>query len=147
MDLVTLFPQHDWLFPSEAYRATQAGSPKAWRTLFKALGVTDFIQAPLVPLTLTPQQKATSLWATADLGPPDPSVNYLVQDRSASEFQSLLQSLHRRCKDRDVLQLHCGHLAHHIDALWEAEYGACAVLQVGAPSSDGEKNNVAFSTM
>lgn len=131
VDLVTLFPQHRWLFPSEAYQATEAGSSIAWRTLFKALGCTDFIQIPLVTLKLDPKQKAASLWADCELGQSDASGCYTVQDWSSEEFRAVVQSLLQQCKDEEAVQLHCRHLAYHMDALWEAEYAACISLQLG----------------
>lgn len=139
VDLVTLSPQHRWLFPSEAYQATEAGSSTAWRTLFKALGCTDFIQVPLVTLKLDGKQKAASLWAGYDLGHPDTSGCYTVQDWSAEEFRAVVHSLLQQCKDEEAVQLHCRHLAHHMDALWEAEYAACISLQLGA-QTDGESS-------
>ena len=139
MDLVALFPQHQWLFPSDAYQATEAGSSTAWRTLFKALGCTDFIQVPLVTLKLTPKQRAASLWADCQLGLPDAFGCYTVQDCSAGEFRAVVQSLLQQCKDEEAVMLHCGHLAHHIDALWEAEYAGCTSLQLG-PQTSGESS-------
>ncbi len=130
MDLAQLFPQHDWLFPSEGYLASGAGSSTAWRTLFKALGFTDFLQAPIIALKLAPEQKAATHWADADLGTPDASGSYTLQDRSAAEFKAVLQSLHQQCKDRETLELHCGRLAHHIDASWENEYAGCTSVQL-----------------
>ena len=119
-----------WLFPSERYLASDASSSKAWRTLFKALGVTDFIQAPRVTLLLTPEQKATSRWADADLGQPDASGRHQLQDCSATEFQAVVSSLQQHCKDKDALQMHCGRLAHHIDTLWEDEFARRCSVQL-----------------
>ena len=132
VDLVKLFPQHMWLFPSRAYLASGAGSATAWRALFKALGFTDFIQAPLVALRLTPEQKAASHWADADLGPLDATGHHPVQDWSADEFKAVVTSLQQHCKDKDALQMHCGHLAHCIDAWWEDEFAGCVSVQLGS---------------
>lgn len=132
LDLLKLLPQHKWLFPTRAYLASAAGSATAWRTLFKALGFTDFIQAPLVTLQLTLQQKAASHWAGSDLGPLGPAGYYTLQDWSAEEFSSVVGSLHQHCRDTDALQTHCAHLAHCIDALWEDEFAGCVSAQLGA---------------
>lgn len=131
VDLVKLFPEHMWLFPSRAYLASGAGSATAWRALFKVLGFTDFIQAPLVALQLTPEQKAASHWAGADLGPLDATGHHTVQDWSADEFRAVVTSLQQHCKDKVALQAHCGHLAHCIDALWEDEFAGCVSVQLG----------------
>lgn len=137
VDLAQLFPQHKWLFPSRAYLASAAGSTTAWRTLFKALGFTDFIQAPLVTLRLTHQQKAASHWADADLGLLSSTGQYTVQDWSADEFRAVVGSLQQHCKDKEALQTHCGHLAHCIDTLWEDEFAGCLSIQSG-PQVTGE---------
>ncbi|DBA85049.1 TPA: hypothetical protein ACH3X2_005780 [Trebouxia sp. C0005] len=130
IDLVKLFPQHQWHFPSDAYLASEAGSSAAWRTLFKALGFTDFIQVPTITVRFTDRQKAASLWADSDLGTPDDSGSFTLQDWSAVEFKAVVQSLLQHCKDEDSVQLHCGHLAHHMDALWEDEYAGCTSAHV-----------------
>ena len=130
VDLVKLLPQHRWLFPSDAYLASEAGNSAAWRTLFKALGFTDFIQVPTVTIRLTDRQKAASLWADSDLGTPDASGSFTLQDWSAVEFKAVVQSLLQQCKDEETVQLHCGHLAHHMDALWEDEYAGCTSAHV-----------------
>ena len=130
VDLNKLFPQHMWLFPSRAYLASGAGSATAWRALFKALGFTDFMQAPSVALQLTPEQKAASHWAGANLGPLDATGRYTLQDWSADEFRAVVASLQQHCKDKDALQAHCGHLAHCIDALWEDEFAGCVSAQL-----------------
>ena len=121
-----------WLFPSGAYLASGAGSATAWRALFKALGFTDFLQAPSIALQLTPEQKAASHWAGASLGPLDATGHYTVQDWSADEFRAVVSSLQQHCKDKDALQAHCGHLAHCIDALWEDEFAGCVSAQLGS---------------
>ena len=139
VDLVKLFPQHRWLFPSDAYLASEAGSSTAWQTLFKALGFTDFIQVPTVTIRLTDRQKAASLWAGSDLGNPDDSGSFTLQDRSAVEFKAVVQSLLQQCKDEETVQLHCGHLAHHMDALWEEEYAGCTSTHVLA-HAEGESS-------
>ena len=132
IDLIKLFPQHMWLFPSTAYLASGAGSATAWRVLFKALGFTDFIQAPAVALRLTPDQKAASHWAGADLGPVDASGHHVLQDWSADEFKAVVSSLQKHCKDKDALQTHCAHLVHCIDALWEDDFAGCVSVQPGS---------------
>ena len=132
VDLVKLFPQHMWLFPSRAYLASGAGSATAWRTLFKALGFTDFIQAPSIALRLTPEQKAASHWAGADLGPVDATGHHTVQDWSAAEFRAVVGSLQQHCEDKEALQTHCSHLAHCIDALWEDQFAGCASVQLSS---------------
>ena len=132
IDLVKLFPQHMWLVPSTAYLASGAGSATAWRGLFKALGFTDFIQAPSVALRLTPEQKAASHWAGADLGPVDATGHHVVQDWSADEFKAVVSSLQTHCKDKDALQAHCAHLTHCIDALWEDDFAGCVSVQLGS---------------
>ncbi len=132
VDLLKLFPQHKWLFPTRAYLASTAGSATAWRTLFKSLGFTDFIQAPLVTLRLTPQQKAASHWAGTDLGPLSAGGYYSLQDWSADEFKAVVGSLQQHCRDKAALQTHCGQLAHCIDTLWEDEFAGCVSAQLGA---------------
>jgi len=37
------------------------------------------------------------------------------------------------------VQLHCGHLAHHMDALWEDEYAGCTSAHVLA-HAEGESS-------
>ena len=132
VDLNKLFPQHMWLFPSRAYLASGAGNATAWRALFKALGFTDFIQAPSVALRLTPEQKAASHWAGANLGPLDATGHHTVQDWSADEFRAVVGSLQQHCKGKNALQAHCGHLAHCIDALWGDEFAGCVSAQPGS---------------
>ena len=132
MDLAKLFPQHTWLFPSRAYLSRDAGTSVAWRSLFKALGFTDFIQAPLVSLQLSPEQRAASHWAGADLGPLHASGHYVFQDWSAAEFEAVVGSLQQHCKDSDALQIHCAHLARQIDAAWEDDLAGCVSIQLNA---------------
>ena len=140
IDLARLLPQHKWLFPSDGYLASEAGSPTAWRTLFKALGCTDFIQAPIAALQLTSEQKAASHWARADLGTPNASGKFAVLDRSAAEFTEVVQSLHEHNKKRNNLQIPCGHLLRYLESLWEDEYARYAYVQLGSQSGDPSNN-------
>ena len=91
------------------------------RKLLLQLGVTDCIPAPKQTLVLTPASKPSSPWGGVDLGEA-PDEGWIIQDRSAEEFEAIVQSV-LAAEDESQAVRSMQFLAGMLSSQWSAHVG------------------------